>query len=433
MKSSILRQSSLAFVLRVSGAGAAYISVLLLGRWLAPPDFGLFAATISLMAFSGAIVGQGMPQAMMRFVGEFDAAGDIRLVRATLHAALWRVLGVAVSVSGAGALLGLSFILLREDATRWQSVTWLCFSLLLLPAYVSIELHSAVLRGFDYIITALAPRELYWRLLLIPIGYATANFFGAGLQFGPFLLLSGLALWILALWQGLRTWELFGRPQSPTDVHPEMLRTTRPIWLTDIAAFGFSNLDVIAVVLLSSAETAGFYFAASRTASLVSFTMNAVNSVIGPRLSTAFYANRRKELSGTIRFSALVGFVPAFLVFLIILFFGESLLYLFGDEFIASWPILIILALGQLVNSMVGSCGLLLNMSGQQTLHAKISVLWLLISILIMSVFGPAFREIGIAITMSICVAGHEIMLLYQARRTLNLDTSILSILRRSN
>jgi O-antigen/teichoic acid export membrane protein len=92
----------------------------------------------------------------------------------------------------------------------------------------------------------------------------------------------------------------------------------------------------------------------------------------------------------------------AFVVALIFVIFGKPLLaFAFGPGLVEAYPSLLILLVGQLFNSFVGSVGYLLNMAGYEKDVLKITgVSTILISILTLTI-TPIWGIIGGAIASS--------------------------------
>jgi len=65
---------------------------------------------------------------------------------------------------------------------------------------------------------------------------------------------------------------------------------------------------------------------------------------------------------------------------------------LFGENFTASYGVLIVLSIGQMVNSVTGSIGYLLNMTGHEkvdmTINLFVSILNILGNLLVVKPFG---------------------------------------------
>ncbi|KIC18722.1 lipopolysaccharide biosynthesis protein [Leisingera sp. ANG-DT] len=427
-----------ALALRVLAAAATYAMVMLLGRWLSVTDYGRFVSVISFVTLMTAFCGLGLPISLLRYLGQYNAAQQRAGARMVMRHAARRSLAVSSVCAAAGILCGGGILLAagRLPDGVLGSIAVQGLGLILLPAFVSVEVHGAMLRSFGRIFLALAPRDVIWRLLLLPAGLAVALSLPPGQQFPALLAAGAVLLAVLALLQARVLWRLVAAPrngstgQSAIDL-AEVSKTTRSIWVTTVSAVGFSNLDVVAVAVFISPEQAGPYFAASRTAALAAFTLNAVNTVIGPRISAAYFAGDLDRLRRELRTGASLAFVPALAAFVLALAFGEQLLAFLGPDFVPMYPVLVILAAGHLANGMSGSCGMLLNMTGHEKLHARISFWALAAGVCCIALCGYAWGVPGIAAGAGLGLAGLEATLWTAALRKTGFDASVLSWLRK--
>ncbi|MGO4914520.1 lipopolysaccharide biosynthesis protein [Pseudogemmobacter sp. W21_MBD1_M6] len=416
--------------LRAGSAVASYLSIVLLGRWMAPYDYGQFAATLSALALLTSVLSLGMPMTILRFLGEYSARKDFLLARGLISAGLrlsWGG-GTVFAVAG-GISISLAYWINTPGADPGAAL----LGLFLLPPAIAIDVQGAVLRSRGDMFWAITPRDLIWRIVLIGLGWWVAQAYGPGAQFIPLVIAATLALWVLALGQLLL---LSNRSPLPvTKAKPQKdLRlwasVAWPIWMTNIAGIASANLDTICVALLMPVEITGLYFAASRTAALPSFSLNAVNLMIGPMIPRANYARDRVTLQRLLGFGAVMAFVPAVLAVLACVLYGAQILSLFGKGFAAMRTELILLSLAQMINAATGSAELLLNMTGHQRQSARIAGLSIAVGCLTVPPAVLAFGTLGAASVICGIVTTVNICLWRSALRHTGYDTSIIPLLK---
>lgn len=392
---SALRQSFTALVLRIGAAVAALASVTVLGRVLPAHDYGRIALILSALTFGTAICARGMPMVLLRFSGEGVGA-------ALMRRALWMALVPAVLIAMTG---------LAAYHSGWDG--FLAAGLWLLPPFALSEIASAALRAQGRFVSALAPRDILWRFALIVLA-----------PWGGVAVLTGAAvlLWIVALTQISCVAKAVIQAPLPKNFAPVAQR----IWVTNLAAVGLANIDVLVVGALFGPVTAGAYFAAARIATLPSFALNAVNTALGPRIARHLATNATADLRDDLRIGSTMATIPAVIACILFATFGPWLLALMGEGFTPMYPVLVLLSLGQLLNGLTGAAGLLLNMSGNEAAHARLS-LWAVVLAPPVA-FGSAamFGPIGLAAAMTATTAAYEIALWATARRLTGFDGSIL-------
>ena len=90
------------------------------------------------------------------------------------------------------------------------------------------------------------------------------------------------------------------------------------------------------------------------------------------------------------------------------IFFGESILGIWGSEFKNAYWILVIIGIGRFVNLATGAVGIILTMTGHEKIQSQISVISLFL-IIILNVFLIKFYGvIGAAIATSTIVIGEN-------------------------
>ena len=111
---------------------------------------------------------------------------------------------------------------------------------------------------------------------------------------------------------------------------------------------------------------------------LVAIPLSLVNSIIPPTIAELHAQGHKQKLERVLRFTATVVVLPALAVItLLIIFAGDVLKIIFGDFYSTGAPVVVIMAIGQLVNLITGSPGVLLAMSDRQnSLHASQSYRW---------------------------------------------------------
>jgi O-antigen/teichoic acid export membrane protein len=95
---------------------------------------------------------------------------------------------------------------------------------------------------------------------------------------------------------------------------------------------------------------------------------------------------------------------------------------IFGPDFERGWPVLVIGAVGQLVNCGVGSVGYLLLMSGNQKRLIKVQFAMTVVSVLTNIILIPALGMVGAALASACVNAGGNLWNLYEVRKALGIS-----------
>ncbi|MCG7495077.1 lipopolysaccharide biosynthesis protein [Thalassobius sp. Cn5-15] len=430
---SLLSKSLIAVALRIASAILAYASIIVLARWLPAREFGYWGSIISALTFLGVLCGLGLPMALLRFIPQDQVEASGAQTSTIIRYALRRTMRVTIGISVAAALLAFALILsgLTAKAGVAQTVSVVSLGLLLLPFYVLIDLNGAVVRSFGGLFWAIAPREVLWRLGLLPL-VVIASTLNPSAPFATFMVMAGLSLGAMA---GVQSWRsrmmVPAQPVAapPLDTKP-LTQVTRPIWMSTTANYGLSNLDILFVALMISPEMAAPYFILSRTASLLSFAHNAISVFLGPVLSRAYYGKDPAQAQAAASTGVVLAFLPALMAFGLFYLWGAEVLEVLDPKLTQHVPLLLILSVGHLFNAGAGPCGDLLNMTGHERLHAKVSTTMLLLMLLCLPMVIYLSGVLGAALVVSGLLSVQSVTLWALARRATGFDTSIFAALR---
>jgi len=176
-----------------------------------------------------------------------------------------------------------------------------------------------------------------------------------------------------------------------------------------------TQTDVLMIGYRLGPESAGVYAAASRTSLLVLFGVTAVSAVAAPLIARLHAAGRLAELKIMTTWALRGILLVALPVALVLALSGRSVLGLFGTDFVAGYPALLVLIGGRLLSAAMGLAGFMMTMTGNERQAAtslfvaaivNIALNYLLISWLgiIGAALATAFVKLGwnLALTRSI-------------------------------
>lgn len=162
--------------------------------------------------------------------------------------------------------------------------------------------------------------------------------------------------------------------------------------------------DVVIVGIILGPQVAGLYFAASQLSGIVKFFIQSAEQVLAPNISRIYYSDKRRGLQKYISKTVIFLCAITIPVILLILYFGKFLLSLYGDEFIETYNILIVLSLSNFIIVFFGPVGFLLSMTGQHRVASLISVLSASMNIILSIILIPLYGPIGAAASLFLSV-----------------------------
>ncbi len=166
------------------------------------------------------------------------------------------------------------------------------------------------------------------------------------------------------------------------------------------AAFLFlSNwTDVFMLGAMASKEDVGIYNAAYKLAILALIIINAVNTILAPKISELYSQGKHQEIKKEVQSATKLITYLTTPVVLILIFFRKPLLQLFGEEFVVGETALIIIAIGLFFNALSGSVGQVLNMTKHQNVLKKITIISVIANILLNYILISRMGFLGAAV-----------------------------------
>ena len=359
--------------IKMATAGLTYLTYVVLSRTMTTLDYGNFAIGLSLATVVAIVASLGQQTAILRLWSEETVAG--RQDRAIAAIRSGSTLTILASLVVSALLIAGAFIAATVASMPDGVLHFYAAAALVLPMALA-EYQSSALRAQDSVWTALAPRDLLWRIALPLIAFLLAVR-GIALT-GPqaLLLAAGTLLAALAV-QGLLA-RLQGRWLAPALTGVGSFwreRGSMSRWflygaVIDTVAL---NADTLIVGLLLDQEAAATYFNASRTAGLMTLFTYAATLVIAPMLARYFHAGDMRKAQAITAVSAWSGFAFSLFAFLVFVLFGGFVLAIFGPGYADGWGVLVVLSFGLLFDAATGSSRTTMMMTGHERAYVYFS------------------------------------------------------------
>lgn len=410
---------------RVAGAAAAVLLSLMMARSMNLDEMGLATSAMSVGVLGALIASVGMEAGGIRFLPGYLAHGETARARGFLRfgVGLAGALGI-----GFGALALCVILTLVDPARRWPYALAVAAAALIGLARV---LASQSL-GFRRPLAASIPMQLVRPTALLALtGLAVL---GLGAPSATAVMVA-FALSVL-LTIGLQIALTLPLHRRVADARPDYSPWRE--WLGVGVQLGMGALFLefgrdlaifTASFALSAAEVA-IYGVAIRIIGFVKFGVVAVNQNYLPALSAAMARDERAKMERIIAISNHLKFWPVLACCIGLVFLGPWILALFGPEFEAARPLLLILMGEPLLMAALGPAAAVLSFSKHYTL-IQISTLFATL-LLVAAVFlggryggmtGAAWGVIG-------AWGAWCLLLTVLVKRRLGLDVTILGSIR---
>ncbi len=211
------------------------------------------------------------------------------------------------------------------------------------------------------------------------------------------------------VWRGLAP----GWAEREAPSRPALAKAAWPFFGVEIVSLLSQNLPLIALGLLASDHEAGLFGLASRIAMLVTILTMATYAVTAPRLARLHGAGDAAGFARALHEANRGVMLLGLPVTLALLAVPAWVLGLFGQEFRAAAPLLVLLVLAQVPNLLVSQCYAALAMTGHQRALLRASLASLVAMLLALVVLLPVLGAFGAALAMMVAAV---VMGLGQAR-----------------
>jgi O-antigen/teichoic acid export membrane protein len=234
---------------------------------------------------------------------------------------------------------------------------------------------------------------------------------------------SAIVVLSLLIWTTYKLTPLPARFALRTIHYPqrEMFSFAAAAFAMDIAGFLYSQTDKIVLGFYLNARSVGVYAVAATIVAFVPIALQSVNQIFSPTIAE-LQARGDFELLNRL-FQILTKWVTGLTLPLaaVVILFSRVLMRVFGHDFEAGWVILVIGAVGQLVNCATGSVGYLLLMSGNEKRLVRIQVAMAVVTVTFCLLFVPRWGILGAAIAAAIGNVATNVWCLLEVRMLMKL------------
>src|SRR6202795_2160041 len=163
--STTTRLAGTIFIISVISAALAYLSQILLARWMGGSDYGVYVYVWTWVLLLGSMMDFGISASAQKIIPEYRTRGEHALLRGFLSGSRWMTFAVSsmVSLGLAGIVKGLSPWI---DA---NAIVPLYIGCLTLPAFVVANTQDGIARSHDWMRLGLMPQFIVRQSLIISL------------------------------------------------------------------------------------------------------------------------------------------------------------------------------------------------------------------------------------------------------------------------
>jgi O-antigen/teichoic acid export membrane protein len=413
------RLAGAAFLIRVVSAVIAFLSQIVLARWLGGFQFGVYVYAWTWVLLLGGMVDLGLGSAAQRFIPEYAEREQFALLRGFLRGSRWLACLIATAIAGAAA--GLIVALTPHIAPA--DVVPLFIACATLPVYGLLQVQSGIARSYGWVNLALSPAYVLRQVLLLAL-LACAFVAELAMNAVTATLTAAAASWAVAVGQSVvldRRLAAKIAPGPRAYAVRSWLSMAAPIFVVEAFYLLLTYSDVIVLQQFRPADEVGIYYAAAKTMALVAFIYFSVAQTLAHKFAEYHVAGDRRRLADFLAVAVRMTFWPSLGSIVVLLVFGKPLLRMFGHDFVSGYYLMFIIGVGLLARASVGPAERVLNMLGERHSCALIYAGAFAINLVLCFVLIPRMGIAGAAVAGAIALVCESVSLFVVAKIRLGL------------
>jgi O-antigen/teichoic acid export membrane protein len=371
----------------------SFVLEVILARAMGTKAYGIYALSFNISRMISSFAHLGLTRGLEKFGSIYRTLGEGRKLKG-----LFKISHILVLCIGGGTAL--LFSMNAKFIANWfnepgmeapfQIGAWIILPTVILV--ISGGFLRSQLKIFEDTVFRNAVRPLISLILILVLG----KFFSLDDRNALLAMFVGFSLAAaLSIVYSLNAFPRGYFGVSPEYRTKEWIRFSVPTLLAAVTYMLVRQTSRILLGKFSATQLVGQFSAALLITDNLVFLLQALLPIFTPLIAELFEQKDHVELQKVIKAAFRWSFTLSFPLFLIIWFLGEEVLTLFGQQYRAAYPVLVVLSLGQLINIATGPVGMVIQMIGKQDYDVINGVVAVLTNLIIGLIWIPRYGILG--------------------------------------
>lgn len=423
----IARGAGAVVLLRAINVTLGLLATLFLARMLGAEGFGVFAFGLVAAATLSMVSRIGMQTFLVRLAARFIAERFWSGLNGVLLFGLAAGVISSIMLSALTAAVVLSTPVISDVSLRNAALIGAVLS----PVMTLNSVAQALLRGMMKIWRAYAPEYLivqsiaalsFLALFLLDDLTSTTALYAVSAGW----IAAGITSWF---WVA-RSWPLEARREKPALQRKQWLQGALLVAAAGLVGMLFGRIETTALAVFSNASQIGLYAIALKFAQIITFPGLAVSSGLAPIIANFSVSEDREKIQRRISLGTLTSSIVAMAAAVVVIAMAYAMLPMLGEEYADAWPLVIVLCLGFLIQTLTGRPFETLIMLGEMRAAALISAASAMIGLILLVALVHGFGAIGAAITTALIFSAHPACISLFIRKKSAYRTDIFSAMK---
>jgi O-antigen/teichoic acid export membrane protein len=425
--SELLRKGGGAFVIRLLGFGSGYVFLLMVTNWYGADSNGVFSLSLTFIMLITILSRMGMDTSLVKYTAKLNKEESLSELVDIYKKAVINSLIVS------GILSAILYFYSSEISRFFFGNDSLHQALkiisIAIPTWTIVQLNAAIFRGFKLTNWY----SFYFQLGRFLIAIIAISFVwlinSSKTNINIPVITYTIACVVMTISSSIHILKLFSQGKierkklSEKIVYSKFIKQSFPMMLSASLMFLMGWLSTLILGYFENEKAVGIFNVAIKISTLTTFVLTAINSIAAPKFSELFYSEQFLRFKKLVLNSTRIIFLSSIPILAILILFPEFILSFFGDEFKVGKTTLLVLLIGQIINSLSGSVGYILQMTGYERVFQNILILGLVLNIILCFIFIPRYGMLGAAWATSIGMGIWNLTSVYYVYKKLHILT----------